>query len=384
MKYLPYISANLWHKPVRTLFTFVSIVFGFTLLGLTFGLHASLRSMAKSARADRIYTSARLNSRLRLPQMELISRLHGVERVAPLDAIGGYYQRPGNNVTVLMPGEGMREVFPELSLSEHQWEMLAGARDGAFVSHLMATRYGLKPGTRFPLIAPGTPRADGADVWTFDVLGIVPDIALMPVGFAVGNYEYLDQSRPQSDRGEVGQFWVVAKDAGLTEEVTKAIDDMFANSPVATRSVSEKALLESQGGSGSDSILGITAMALFGVLMIAFLTSNAIGHSIRERTRELAVLKTLGFSNSVVVSLTLAEAAIPCLSGCIVGLALAAATAAIMPEISPPGFLLPDPEIGLTVVSLAVGVALAIAVVASAFPSLRITRLDVATALARH
>jgi ABC-type antimicrobial peptide transport system permease subunit len=72
------------------------------------------------------------------------------------------------------------------------------------------------------------------------------------------------------------------------------------------------------------------------------------------------------------------------LSGCIVGLALAAATAAIMPEISPPGFLLPDPEIGLTVVSLAVGVALAIAVVASAFPSLRITRLDVATALARH
>lgn len=384
MKYLPFIWASLWRKPIRTVFTFVSVVLGFVLLGVALGLHASLRHLAESARADRIYISARFAGKLRLAQLEQISQMPDVSNVAALDAIAGYYRRPGNNAAILMLGPEMRKVFPELSLTAQQWEMLAGARDGVFASKLFAIRYGLRVGSDFPVISSGTPRADGSDVWEFDVLGIVPDIALMPVGFAIGNYDYLDQARAQTDQGEAGQFWILAKDAGHTGEVMNEIDQFFANSSVPTRSVSEKALLESAGGGGSDSVLAITAIAVVGVLMIMFLTANALGHSIRERTAELAVLKTLGFSNVSVVTLVLTEAALPCLFGCFLGLAAAKGAAAAMPFISPAGFVLPPLRIDFEVVSSGIGAALLIALVAAAMPVLRITRLDVAAALARH
>jgi putative ABC transport system permease protein len=383
MKYLPLVSANLWRKPMRTVLTFVSVVLGFTLVGLTFGLHASLRNMAESARADRIYTSARFSARMRLPQLEVIAGMHGVLKVAALDAVEGYYQHPGNNVAVLMPGPGIRAVFPELSLTERQWQMLAEARQGVFVSRLIAMRYGLRPGTYLPLISHGSPKADGSDVWIFDVLGVVPDISLMPVGFALGNFEYLDQARLQSDRGVVSQFWTLARDARYTDELMTQIDSTFANSSVPTKSVSERTLLAGAGGSSSDSVLAITAMSVMGVLMITFLTANAIAHSTRERTRELAVLKTLGFSNVAIVSLILAEATIPCVLGCLGGLAVAAGVAARMPAIAPQGFLLPMPQIGSSVTCVAVGFALLIPVVSAALPASRIARLDVAAVLAR-
>jgi putative ABC transport system permease protein len=118
--------------------------------------------------------------------------------------------------------------------------------------------------------------------------------------------------------------------------------------------------------------------------MIMFLTANALGHSIRERTAELAVLKTLGFSNVSVVTLVLTEAALPCLFGCFLGLAVAKGAAAAMPFISPAGFALPPLEIDFEVVSSGIGAALLIALVAAAMPVLRIMRLDVAAALARH
>jgi putative ABC transport system permease protein len=384
MKFLPYLAANLWRRPIRTAFTLVSLVFGFTLLGLAFGLHASLRDMAKSARADRIYTSARFEGRMHLAQLERISRLRGVAQVGALDALAGYYRQPMNKIAVLMAGAGMRDVFPELPLTDRQWRLLAGTRDGVFLSQVLATKYALKAGSRLPIIAAGTPRTDGSAAWPFEVLGVLPDIPLMPVGFAVGNYEYLDQSRALSDRGDVGQFWVIAKDRVETDEVMKTIDDSFANSAAATQSVSEKALLENAGGSGSDSVLGIMAMALVGVVMIAFLTSNAIRHSIRERTRELAVLKTLGFSNANIARLILAEASTPCLAACAAGLCVAAVTAAILPSISPPGFVLPVPDVDGAVVGSAIGIALAIAMISAVLPVLRVTHLDVAAALARH
>jgi putative ABC transport system permease protein len=121
-----------------------------------------------------------------------------------------------------------------------------------------------------------------------------------------------------------------------------------------------------------------------GVVMIAFLTSNAIRHSIRERTRELAVLKTLGFSNSKIARLILAEASTPCLAACAAGLCVAAVTAAVLPSISPPGFVLPMPDVDGTVIGSAIGIALAVAMVSAVVPVLRITHLDVAAALARH
>jgi hypothetical protein len=140
MKYLPLVCANLWRRPIRTVFTFVSIVLGFTLLGLAFGLYSSLRRTVASARPDRIYTSAKFDGKLRMGQQDLIARIDGVAQVAGLDGIEGYYQRPGNNLAVLMLGPGVRKVFPELSVSRSQWNLFEVARSGTLLDRQLHGR----------------------------------------------------------------------------------------------------------------------------------------------------------------------------------------------------------------------------------------------------
>jgi putative ABC transport system permease protein len=384
MKFLSFIWANLWRKPLRTIFTLLSVVIGFVLFGLVLGLRANLRQMAASARADRIYTAARLDSKLTIAQLPQIARVPGVAAVGALDNVSGYYQRPGNNAGVMMLGPGMHAVFPELPLTAQMWQLLGTGRDGIYVSRQFAAKFGLKPGSTYPVIATGTSKSDGSNAWAFKVLGVVPDIPLMPVGFAVGNYDYLDQARATTDQGSVQVFWSLAKDVNLVNEVARQIDRTFANSPVPTRSTSEKVLLDSNGGGGSDAVRVLIALGLLGVVMIMLLTANAMRHSIRERTTELAVLKTLGFSNYTIICLVFVEAAVPCLVGCLCGLVLAAGTAALLPQILPTGVILPLPRVDSQVAGWGMAAGVLIAVVAAVLPVLRITRLDVAASLARH
>jgi len=384
MKYWRFVWANLWRKPIRTIFLFISVVFGFTLWGLLLGFDANLRRIADSANAARIYSFPRFGGKLVLAQMQPISRMHFVSKVGALGAILGYYQQPRNRVAVFMQGPGMLEVFQDLPLTSQQWAALANSGAGVFVSRLYAMRYGLKAGSNFPVICPDLPRADGSDVWTFHVLGVVPDIPLMPVGFATGNYDYLDRARREGDRGQVQQFWVLAVDAAHTDEVTREIDKWFSSSDFPTRSVSEKSLLASAGGGGTDALNAFVSLAFAGIVMVVIVTTNALRHSIRERTTELAVMKAMGFSNYKITAHVLAEAAIPCLLGCFVGLVISAALTAMMPRILPAAVVFPMPTIDLQVVGSGIAAALLVALLAGAWPALRIARLDVAAALARQ
>jgi putative ABC transport system permease protein len=384
MKYFPFIWANLRRKPIRTVFAILSLVFAFTLLGLVFGLEVRLRQIIESAHGDRIHTVARFAGKLRLAQMDQISKMTDISDVGAMDGVVGYYQRPENNFPILMLGSGMRQVFPELLPTSREWQMLAARRDGVIVSSLFSMKYGLRVGGALGVISSGTPKAKGSDAWTLEVLEIVPDISLMPVGFAVGSYDYLEQVRPQAERGDVQQFWSIAKDAGRADAVRREIDKRFSDSAVPTRSVSEKVLFQSTAAGGGDVIVALTIMAVVGMAMIMFLTANAWRHSICERTTELAVLKTLGFSSMAILTLVFVEVALPCLSGALLGLGLAAGTSVAMPLILPAGVTLPPPKIGFEVVASGVGAALLITLAAAATPVLRIARLDVATVLARH
>jgi putative ABC transport system permease protein len=119
------------------------------------------------------------------------------------------------------------------------------------------------------------------------------------------------------------------------------------------------------------------------MLMIAFLTGNAIAQSVRERLGEFAVLKTIGFTSSGIIALVFAEAAIPCLSGAAVGLALARIIAVLLPRFVPAVTSFPS-YMSTTLVTSAFLTAALVAFCSTALPALRIARLDVATALAKR
>ncbi len=382
MKYLPLIWAALWRKPARTILTFVSVVVGFTLFGITMGLGAGFRHLADTARADRIYVATRNGGSLTLAQRDQIMRLSGVKHVGVFGVVAGYHQAPANNVAVLMLDEEMRQVFSELPVSAGLWRRMDETQNGIILSRTLAARYGVRTGDAFPLIA-AQPKADGPRVWNFAVLGIVDDIPYFPAGFAVGNYAYLDEARLFSQRGTAGQFWLLIEDSSRAEAASSAIDALFANSPVPTRSDSEKVIMENAGGPDSAIVIGTESVAAIGMLMIGFLTGNAIAQSVRERLGEFAVLKTIGFTGRGIILLVFAEAAIPCLSGAAMGLALAKIIALLLPRFVPAVAAFPS-SMSATVVASAFLAAGTIAFFSTALPALRIARLDVATALARR
>jgi putative ABC transport system permease protein len=382
MKYLPLIWAALWRKPVRSILTFVSVMIGLTLFGLTIGVNAGFRHLADTARADRIYVSSRYSGALTLAQRDQIALLSGVTHVGVFGMVAGYHQAPANSIAVMMVDPEMHTVFSELSVSAALWRRMDETQNGIVLSRTLAARYGVRTGDAFPVIA-AQPKADGSAVWNFTVLGIVDDISYFPAGFSVGNYAYLDQARPLSQRGTGGQFWLLIRDSSRAEQASSAIDAVFANSPVPTRSDSEKAIMENAGGPDSIIAIGTESVAAIGMLMIAFLTSNAIAQSVRERIPEFAVLKTIGFTARGIIALVFAEAAIPCLFGAAVGLALAKVIAVLLPRFVPAVAAFPS-YMSTTVVASAFLGAGTIAFCSTALPALRIARLDVATALARR
>jgi putative ABC transport system permease protein len=383
MKFLPLIWAALTRKPIRSFLIFASAAIGFTLFGVTIGVNSGMRHLADLARLDRLYVSSRYGTGLTLAQEQEIAGLAGVKEAGAFDSVTGYVERPGNNAAVLMADATMRQVFPELGLKPMQWRALDLAQDGVFLSRKEAARFHLAAGDNLRLITQRPSRRDGASLWTFRVLDVVDDIAFFPAGFALGNFEYLEQARPLAQRGHAGQIWLLISDSDRADAAVQEIEQHFANSPDPVRGDSEKAFLESIGGSTSVLALATEAVAAAGLLMIAFLTGNAIAQSVRERIPEFAVLKTIGFTDRAIIALVFAEAAIPCLTGAALGLAAAGLIARQIPRWMPSAAQFPVPDISPPVVVMAFAAALLIVFVTTALPALRLARLDVATALAR-
>ena len=122
-------------------------------------------------------------------------------------------------------------------------------------------------------------------------------------------------------------------------------------------------------------------IAMAGMFMVLFLTANGIAQAVRERFTEFATLKTIGFSDTGVIALAFAEAAIPCLLGAGLGLGLAATISNVMPLLLPPGQGLPIPTMTVMVFVWAAICASAVALISAALPALRLKQMDIATAL---
>jgi putative ABC transport system permease protein len=383
VKYFPLVWAALWRKPVRFTLTLLSVLVAFALFGMMVGFKASFNHFAEQARPDRIFVNSRFVGGLPMALHDQIARLPGVLHVGSAATLFGYYQNPRNPSFAIMMDREMRQVWPELPLTPQQYGQLADNPTGAFFSREIARRWKLKPGDTFPIKAPGIQRADRSLTWTFKVLGIADDIPTQPGGFIIGNLKYFDEARIESLHGQGVSFRVIVADPTRGDATAKLIDQAFANSGTPTRSISEKSAAENitSGGGGIDFPFVMESVAAAGLFMILFLTGNSIAQSVRERVPEFAVLKTIGFSDSGVMMLVFAEAAVPCLAGAALGMVLATWVASIFPRLLPAGVGFPPPYMAPGVYAIALAFAVAVALVSAVLPAARIARLDVATAL---
>jgi putative ABC transport system permease protein len=381
MRYLPLVWAALMRKPARAILTLLSVVVAFTLFGMMIGLNATFAAVSAAARADRIFVNARFNSPQPVAAARQIAGMPGVAEVGTIGIIAGYHQEKKNNVFVMVVDDNLRKVRADWPLKPSDWDSIAKNRNGIVISKLQATKWNLKPGDNFVVAAPSIAKTDGTRSWTFKVLAVTDDLPAWGGGYIMGNFDYLDKARPLADQGKAAWFEVLANDPTQAAELAERIDRTFANSSSPMQSITEKAAYQI-----SNTGLDITAVtrdiALAGLFMILFLTANGIAQSVRERFAEFATLKTIGFSDRAVLILVVLEAALPCVIGAFLGVCAADVLTKVLPHVLPPSAGLPPmPTMTVMVFVWAAGSAALVAVASAALPALRLSKMDIATAL---
>ena len=235
-------------------------------------------------------------------------------------------------------------------------------------------------GDTFTLISE-TPRADGAS--RRGISKLLPSPRRCPEnsgGYIIGNYDHYDKALPLADQSKMNEIDLQVADPARATAIAQRIEKMFANSGYPVRSTPENVIAASNFG-GVDISAITRKIALAGLGMILFLSASVIAKSVRERLAECATLKTLGFSDTGVMALVVAAAALPCLAGALFGISIAALLVQILPGMLPPNFALPTPTLSLAVLGWALISACAVALASTLLPILRLKRLDIAAAL---
>jgi putative ABC transport system permease protein len=380
MKYLFLVWSGIWRKRTRAALILLQVTIAFTLFGVLQGLDTGIKQAISKAHANRMYVLSRVSSGDSLPlgMLSQIQRVPGVVAVTYQSGLPGTYQKPDQQIAAsAVDAATFGRIFSEVVIPPGQLDALARTRAGAIVGEPLARQYGWKVGERIPVQSPIVQR-DGSSAWGFDVVGTFtepdnPDQA----NYLIINYAYLNEGR-EANRDTVSDFVVQIDDPKRSASIGHEIDTLFANSPHETRTQSESDLASSQVQRIGDIDFlahAVTAAAFFALL---FATGTLMMQTVRERTSELAVLKTVGFADRRVMTLILAEALVSCLLGAAIGLGIAAL---LLPRARQ---LVGMSHIPGIVVVVGFGCAILLALLSGAIPAWRGLNLQVATALSRR
>lgn len=387
MKYLPLLWAALWRRKPRTIFTGLSIAVSFLLFGLLIAFNQALNAGVALSGNERLVTTGKYSLTQVLPygHFQQILNVEGISKVAHASWFGGVYQNERNFFPQFATDiEVYLDLYPEILLPPEQREAVRLNRSGAIAAKTLADRFGWKVGDRIPIQATIWARADRSDAWEFELIGIFDTRTVAERGqfeMMLLPYTYFDEAR-LFGKGTVGWYLAEVQRGANAATVAQRIDALFANSPFPTKSQTEKAFNQAfvkQLGDIGFIITAIMGAVLFTLLM---LTGNTMMQSVRERIPELAVLKTIGFSDGQVLGLVLAEAGVLCGVSAALGVAMAAVLIPAMVPHLPGGFsgMSLDPQ----VLTQALALSALLAVLVGTPPALRAMRLDIVQALGGH
>jgi putative ABC transport system permease protein len=382
MKYLPLLWRSLFRRKVRTIFTLLVVLVVFTLYGFLVAIEAAFGMGVELAGAERLIMTHRMSIIQLLPEsyLERIRATPGVVDACHQTFFGGIYQ-DARNFFMQMPvdPECILRMYPEFVLPEAQKKAWLADRQGAIVGRETAEKFGWKVGDRIPIQATIWRKKDNTAGWEFNLDGIYDGVeqGTDKTQFFF-HYKYFDEARLFGE-GNVGWYVIRIANASKSAPIGAALDVQFANSPAETKTTTEKAFVQAfanQVGNIALIVRSIIAMAIFIILLV---TANTMAESVRERTSELAVLKTLGFTDGRVLALVLVESCLIAGVGGFLGLAVAGA---IVPRI-PTGSMLPKLYVPTGSLGLGIALVFGLGLVSGLFPALRAMRLRIVDALRR-
>jgi putative ABC transport system permease protein len=376
---------NLLRRKIRTTFTVLSIFVAFVLFGILMAVRAAFSMGIDLAGADRLMVLNKISLIMPLPSSykEQVRAIEGVKDVTHANWFGGYYQETKNQfANMAVEPESWLRMYPEFVLTEDEKKAWLADRQGAIVGIDTAKRFGWKVGDRVPLQATIFRRPDGT-AWEFNISGIydspVKGTDKTQLFF---HYAYLNESlRTMTLGNQVGWYVIKVNDPDQSPAIAKTIDQMYANSQTETKTDSEKAFVAGFAKQIGNISLITQLIAAAAIFMILIVTANTMAQSIRERTGELAVLKTLGFGDGRVLSMVLLESCLIAVLGG--GLGLAVSWIIVSWGDPTGGFL---PMFYFPVKDLIAGIVLVLLLggVAGAFPAWQAGRLRIVDALRRN
>jgi putative ABC transport system permease protein len=382
MKYLPLIWKNVWRRKFRTTFTLLSIFIAFLLFGILMTIRNSFDMGVQIAGLDRLVLINKITLIMPLPfsYQAQLQAVPGVELATHNTWFNGIYQDPANFfANIAVDPEPFLKVYPEYKLPPEQVKAWLGDRQGVIVGKDLAARFGWKLGDRVPLKGTIYPPKQG-DTWEFNIDGIYDAADGVDKTQFFFRYDYLDENRTFG-QGQVGWYVVKIDDGKRALEMSQKFDSMFENSSAETKTTTEKGFAESfakQVGDIGAIMVAISSTVLF---MFGLVAASTMAQSVRERTSELAVLKTLGFNGPLILVLVLAESLFITFLGGGLGLGLAWL---IVQRGDPTGgmlaiFVLPPRDL-LLGISLMIGMGL----LAGVMPALAAMQLKITDALRRN
>ena len=379
------IYKNLTRKKLRLFLTCFSIFIAFLIFGTILALKSALDSGVELSAADRLLTFNSINFTNPLPisYVNKIRAVEGVNKVTHANWFGGYYQEPANQtMTMAVDPETYLEVYEEIVLSPEQKEGWFKNRQGVIVGDRIAKANGWKVGDRIPISSNIYSQKNAGNTWDFVVEGVFKGKdEQFDTGFLAFHYKYFMET--QSYGGDmIGWIILTTDDSSLNEKVARTIDDLFSNSQSETDTSTEKAFAKAfvaQIGNIGLIIFGVVFMAFFTILIVV---GNTMVLAIRERTGEIAVLKTLGFTSKRIFKMVLAESILLSLLGGLSGLGgaflLVAGGREVMAQ------FLPNLSISYEIILQAILYMLLLGLITGIIPAMNALKLNVITAFSRR
>jgi putative ABC transport system permease protein len=373
-------TKNAFRNRRRSLLTALSISFSLLLLTLLMSIYRGFYVEKGSVESQlRLITRHKVSLVFQLPSYyrEKVRAIPGVVHVSPWNWFGGIYkdQKPENfffQFTV-DPNE-IFQVLKDFRIPADQLEAFQRDRAGVAVAKPLAVKHGWKLGDH--IIIKGT------------IYPVNPELTIRamfettdPFDGVLFNSEYIEQALPRV-KGKTGTLYTLVDSPEHIPQVSRAIDQMFENSPEPTKTESEKAFglnFISSLGNVKLFILSICGAVVFTILLVS---GNTMAMTIRERTREVAVLKTLGFTKGRILSLYVGEAITISLIGGLIGSLAATGLLAAISKLSFASFFgLPKPTLGILAVALLV--AALVGFLSTIFPAYNASRRNIVEGL-RH
>jgi len=318
LRLAPLIIRNILRHRRRSLLTLASTAVSLAVLGLLVALYQGFffAPPASPSEARQLITRHKVSLTNLLPaaHQARIAAIDGVDSVSANTWFGGVYidTTPKNFFgRFAVDPETMRKVYVDNSAPQEQWKAFERNRTGAAVARKIATDKKLKLGDRMNI---------SGDIYPVNLELTVEVIFDHPpntesVWF---HREYLSEllkasGAPRADT--VGTYAILAKTPEDVPRIAKAVDALFDNSPFPTKTESEREFSLSFLAFLGNVKLYLAVICAAVTFTILLVSANTVAMSVRERTREIAILRTLGYAPSEVLQTVIGESVLISLLG---------------------------------------------------------------------